>query len=111
MKKNLGIKTAIIFATLLVFLYGIFGIPKGVGGESLKAALLQRIHLGLDLKGGTHLILQVVVKEAVNSETERAIGQLQDELKTKNVPYAEISKPVDQPEKIIVKGVAADREA
>ena len=109
MKKNLGIKTAIISATLLVFLYGIFGIPKGVSGASLKTALLQRIHLGLDLKGGTHLILQVVVKEAVNSETERAIGQLQDELKSKSIAYAEISKPGDQPEKIVIKGVAADQ--
>lgn len=111
MKKNLGLKTAIIVVTLLVFLYGIFGIPKGLSGESLKAALLQRIHLGLDLKGGTHLILQVVVKEAVNSETERAVGQLQDDLKSKNVLFAEISKPADQPEKIVIKGVSADQSS
>ncbi|HUS19162.1 MAG TPA: protein translocase subunit SecD [Terriglobales bacterium] len=109
MKKNLGIKTAIIIATLLVFLYGIFGIPKGLSGESLKAALLQRIHLGLDLKGGTHLILQVVVKEAVNFKTQDAIGRLEDELKAKNIPYAQITTPPDQVDKIIIKGVPTDQ--
>jgi preprotein translocase subunit SecD len=111
MKKNLGIKTAIIVATLLVFLYGIFGIPQGLSGESLKAALLKRIHLGLDLKGGTHLILQVVVQEAVNYKTQEAIGTLQDELKSKNVPYAEISSPVGQADRIVIKGVPTDQAA
>ncbi|MEO5937032.1 MAG: protein translocase subunit SecD [Terriglobales bacterium] len=119
MKKNLGIKTAIILVTLLLFTVGIFyGGPKNwkssqeaIKKDGLKGGLLNSIHLGLDLKGGTHLILQVVVKEAVNSETERAVGQLQDELKSKNIAYAEISKPADQPEKITVKGVPADQVA
>ncbi|HUQ49308.1 MAG TPA: protein translocase subunit SecD [Terriglobales bacterium] len=109
MKKNLGIKTAIIIVTLLVFLYGTFGIPSGLGKESLKAAMLKRIHLGLDLKGGTHLILQVVVKEAVNAHTDRALDELQAEMKSKNIPYAEITKSPDQPDKIIIKGIPADQ--
>ena len=29
-----------------------------------------RIHLGLDLKGGTHLILQVQVNDAVNADSD-----------------------------------------
>ena len=29
----------------------------------------QNIHLGLDLKGGTHLILQVKVNDAVKADT------------------------------------------
>ena len=37
-----------------------------------------RIHLGLDLKGGTHLVLQVHVAEAVNSTTDRDVQRLND---------------------------------
>ncbi len=59
MNKNLGWKLGLVFATLLFFLFGIFGIPKGFSGRSLLTSLQDRIHLGLDLKGGTHLILQV----------------------------------------------------
>jgi preprotein translocase subunit SecD len=70
MRKNLTQKTILIFAVLLVFLFGIFGIPKGLSGTALKQAVLDRIHLGLDLRGGTHLILQVMVDEAVASQTD-----------------------------------------
>ena len=70
MNKNLGGKLAIIVVCVLVFLYGIFGIPDSWSGKGFLAALQSRIHLGLDLKGGTHLILQVQVNDAVNSESE-----------------------------------------
>jgi len=117
MKKNLGIKTAIIIVTLLVFTLGIFyGRPSNWGRaqeaikkDGLKGGILSSISLGLDLKGGTHLILQVMVQEAVNAETEKTIQLLQDELRAKNVAYAEISKPVDRPEQILVKGVPSDQ--
>ena len=56
MQKNLLGKTAFIVAILVIFVYGIFGIPQKWNGEGLKEALLERIHLGLDLKGGTHLM-------------------------------------------------------
>jgi preprotein translocase subunit SecD len=65
MQKKLLLKTGLIVATLLIFLYGMLGIPKSLGKEGLKQALLERVHLGLDLKGGTHLILQVMVDDAV----------------------------------------------
>ena len=59
MNKGFGWKLILIIGVLLVFVYGIFGIPGGVSGSALSDALLQRIHLGLDLKGGTHLVMQV----------------------------------------------------
>src|SRR6516164_267768 len=46
MGKNLAGKTAFIVAVLVVFVYGIFGIPTG----GWKQAITNRIHLGLDLK-------------------------------------------------------------
>jgi len=76
MNKNLGGKLALIIATLLVFLFGIFRIPKGWSGQALLASMQEHIHLGLDLKGGTHLILQVQVNYAVNAESDHAIERL-----------------------------------
>ena len=67
MGKNLKGRIVAIIAVLVIFVYGIFGIPTG----GVKQALLNRIHLGLDLQGGTHLVLQVHVQEAVNSATDR----------------------------------------
>jgi len=61
MKKNLNSKIALIIAVLLICVYGIIGIPSGFSGQALKDSLTRRIHLGLDLRGGAHLILEVVV--------------------------------------------------
>jgi len=107
MKKNLTPKIALIIAVLLVFLFGIFGIPKSFTPAGLLAAMQQRIHLGLDLKGGTHLILQVQVNDAVNAETDRAVERLKDDFKSRNIQYAEITKPdpQGQPQLISIKGV------
>ena len=77
MKKNLNGKIATIFGVLLICLYGIFGIPHGVTGSALLTAMTQRIHLGLDLQGGAHLILQVQVKDAVNAETDNTVARIQ----------------------------------
>jgi len=110
MIKNLTAKVILIIAVLIFFLFGIFGLPKSFTPSGLLAALEERIHLGLDLKGGTHLILQVQVNDAINADSERAIERLKDDLKSKNIGYAEISKPDPQqhPELISVKGIPSE---
>ena len=110
MKKNLTVKIAIIFAVLIFFLFGIFGLPKSFTPDGLLAAMQSRIHLGLDLKGGTHLILQVQVNDAINADSDRAIERLKDDLKSKNIAYAEIAKPNPQqnPELIVIKGIPSE---
>jgi preprotein translocase subunit SecD len=110
MKKNLGIKTAVIVATLLVFLYGIFGVPKDASGSGLLAAIQKRIHLGLDLRGGTHLILQVQVQDAVKAETQNTVDRLEEQFKDKNIPYGEISQSADNVAQLVIKGVPAAQQ-
>src|SRR5437762_8923670 len=107
MNENLGWKLGLVFATLLFFLFGIFGIPKGFSGRSLLASLQDRIHLGLDLKGGTHLILQVQVNDAVNGDSDRAVDRLKEDLRTRKINYTEITKPdpANAPDQIVLKGV------
>jgi len=106
MTKNLGWKLIAIIGTLLVFLFGIFGAPNNWSQGAL-AAMTNRIHLGLDLKGGTHLILQVQVNDAVRADAERAIERLKEDLRTRKIAFAEISQPdpVNAPDKIVIAGI------
>jgi preprotein translocase subunit SecD len=107
MNKSLGWKLILIIATLLVFVFGLIGLPQNWSGQGLAQSITDRIHLGLDLKGGTHLILQVQVNDAVNADTDRAIERLKDSLSKRKINYTEISKPdpVNHPEQIVIKGV------
>lgn len=106
MKKNLNGKIALILGTLLVFLYGIFGIPKGISGAALEQAITQRIHLGLDLRGGAHLILQVVVKDAINAETDNTVARIEQAMSDNHFTYTQVLKPdPNTPQMIRVEGV------
>ncbi|HEV2115867.1 MAG TPA: protein translocase subunit SecD [Terriglobales bacterium] len=113
MKQNLLWKSVFIIAVLLVFVYGIFGVPSSFTGSGLAAALLQRINLGLDLKGGTHLILQVQVNDAVNVDAQQASERLKASLRSRNIAFADISQsdPANNPDHIAIKGVSADHSA
>ena len=110
MNKNLRWKVIVIVVTLLVFLFGIFGLPKSWSGSGLVSAMTDRIHLGLDLKGGTHLILQVQVNDAVSADSDRAIERLKDDLRSRKIAYSDITKsdPAKYPDRIVIKGVPPD---
>lgn len=112
MQKNLKTKTIVILAFLVVSIYGIFGIPHGVSGTALKDSLLQRINLGLDLKGGTHLVLQVMVDEAVGGATDSDVGAIQADFQQNGISGATVSKPdANRPEVLQISGVPADHTA
>src|SRR5580698_1085743 len=107
MNKNLNKKILLIIAVLLIFIFGIFRVPKGISGKALLDAMGQNIHLGLDLRGGAHLILQVVVSEAVSAETDNTAGDIQAALKTASLPgQAAKPDPANKPMVIQVTGVA-----
>jgi preprotein translocase subunit SecD len=108
MNKNLNKKIALIVACLAVCVYGFIGVPSGFSGKALTDSILKRIHLGLDLRGGAHLILQVVVSEAVGAETDDAIGRVQQDLKAANLTFTQVYKPdpANHPETIRVEGTA-----
>src|ERR1700684_277605 len=103
-------KTILILAVLLVFVFGIFGIPKGIGLSSWKTALTDRIHLGLDLKGGIHLVLQVMVGEAVSAETDNAVARVQADVQQAGLSARAVIKPDRKRQELIeVQGTPPDR--
>src|SRR5271167_3035271 len=109
MTKNLLYKLVFIVGTMLFFLFGIFGIPKSLSGQGLLTAMTDHIHLGLDLKGGTHLILQVKVNDAVNVDAQNAIEVLKDQLRSRKINFTDVSQPDQQnnPDHIVLNGVQA----
>jgi len=111
MNKNLSWQLVVIFGLLIFFLFGVLGIPKDWSGRGMLASITDRIHLGLDLRGGTHLILQVQVNDAVNVDSDNALARLKEDLRTHKINYADITKPdaVKHPEMIVVKGVPPDQ--
>jgi preprotein translocase subunit SecD len=113
MQKNLKTKTAIIAVTLLLCIYGIFGIPKSL--TDVKSNLEKNIRLGLDLRGGSHLVLQVQVQDAVRAEALQTIERIKEELKKANIDFAAIesneptSVETADTIQITVKGVPAQK--
>ena len=110
MNKNLTWKLGLSIAIMVVFLFGIFGVPKDWSKQGLVNAITNNIHLGLDLKGGTHLILQVQVNDAVNGDSDRAVDRIKDELTRRKINYVDVSKPdpVNAPDRTVIKGVSPD---
>src|ERR1700757_893782 len=109
MKRNIKIKTAVIVAVILVCIYGIIGLPKSKA--ELIANWRKNIHLGLDLSGGTQLVMQVQLQDAFKAYADTTIQRLQDEMRKESIDYASVldnePKTIEDANKIQidVKGV------
>jgi len=86
MNSQLKWKFILIFISVLVCLYGLVGVPQfPTSFAQVKQNLASRIKLGLDLKGGSHLVLQVQVDEAVGQHCDQAVDDLKKQLRQKNI--------------------------
>ena len=88
MNKSLKIKAVAILAVLLACVYLLVGIPKSK--EELIANWNKNIHLGLDLRGGSHLVLQVQVQDAFKAEAAQVGERLKEELGKQNISFTQI---------------------
>lgn len=59
----------------------------------LSFPLEEKINLGLDLQGGSHLVMQVDTDSAVRNEVNLAITRVGSLLQERGIPYAGISSP------------------
>src|SRR6266481_5174962 len=96
MNPNLKWKALFILAVILFCIYFLFGYPVfPTSLAQVKDNFGRQIKLGLDLQGGTHLILQVQVQEAISQETDQTVDRLTSELRTKNIHYDEVRRVDD----------------
>ena len=113
MTRKLWQKFFLALAVTLVCIYGVIGLPGSM--EELRANLRERIKLGLDLKGGSHLILQVQIQDATRSEADQTIGRLRADLSAQGIAYTSMERndPQDVEEadsiEITISGVPIDR--
>lgn len=90
MQGNFKFKAAIIVAVILICIYGVIGIPKSK--DELIANWNKNIRLGLDLKGGTHLVMQVQLQDAFKAAADTAIERLKDEMRKAGVDYTALDR-------------------
>src|SRR6266571_3107378 len=96
MNPNLKWKALFIFAVILFCIYFLFGYPVfPTSLAQVKDNFGKQIKLGLDLQGGTHLILQVQVQEAIAQETDTTVDRLTTLLRSKNIHYDEVRRDDD----------------
>jgi preprotein translocase subunit SecD len=79
MRKDLRWKVILVLAVIVTAVF--FSYPPS-----------EKIHLGLDLKGGMHLVLEVITDDALSIETDQEILRLEDLLKRENLEYTTVSK-------------------
>ncbi|HXL21142.1 MAG TPA: protein translocase subunit SecD [Candidatus Dormibacteraeota bacterium] len=96
MNPNFKWKLLFIVAVILICFYTLIGLPTfPTSSQQVKDNFAHQIKLGLDLQGGTHLILQVQVQEAIAQETDQTVERLATQLRTKNIHYDEVRRADD----------------
>ena len=115
MGRNLRAKAILIGLVTVVCLYGLFGLPTSL--RQAQENFQKAIRLGLDLRGGSYLVLQIQVQDAFKAEADRIIDQLKDDLAKANIPYQAIDRndpqSIDQAEQIQIniRGVPVEHTA
>jgi preprotein translocase subunit SecD len=93
--KNLQWKILLVLALTAISIYGILPLQK-------------KIKLGLDLKGGIHLVAEVKVDEALASYTDRFIETLKAELTKIGVPYKSVIRQSNS--SFVIEGIPVDKQ-
>jgi preprotein translocase subunit SecD len=109
MKRNLRFKFIFILVVILVCIYGIIGLPRSK--DQLIANWHKNIHLGLDLRGGTYLVVRVEQQDAFNAQANTDAERLKQAAAKAGVTFSDVS--VDEAKSladttkaaIVVKGV------
>ena len=96
MNPNLKWKVVFIVLVILGCIYGLVGLPVfPTSVAQLKDNFSHQIKLGLDLQGGTHLVLQVQTQEAIAQETDQMVDRITTWLRGKNIHYDEVRRVDD----------------
>ena len=105
MRESLIYRGLVIVGALIIAVVSLYPPldRKGPDGKNVPG----KIRLGLDLRGGTYLVLQVVSKEAVAFQTSEDKERLERELKDKAIGFASLEMPDEKT--LVLKGVDPNR--
>jgi preprotein translocase subunit SecD len=94
MNPNLRWKLILILAVVGLSIFSFY--PPG-----------EKVNLGLDLKGGVHLVLRVQTDDALRLETETTVERLRDTLTRGAIQFAKLE--MTDPKTFVVEGVQNDQ--
>ena len=115
MLKFLFNKLTLISISVILAAYMLLPSFIGPGVENLEdtwyGKLLpeKQLKLGLDLRGGIHLVLGVDVDKAVENEAERDAEDLREALVDQEIPVVNVEKSFDSAEVIVQLKSSADK--
>lgn len=95
MSSQIRWKFVLIGLVILACIFGLIGFPPPTSLAGLKQSIADRIKLGLDLKGGSHLVLQVQVDEAIGQRCDQTVDLLVKTLHEKNVLVGNVGRVDD----------------
>jgi preprotein translocase subunit SecD len=91
MPKGAGVRIALILGfVLLSCVYLVPTVSSSLPAWWKGVLPSERIHLGLDLQGGTHLVLEVDTVKAVEGTLDLVATDLEDSLTAKNLRFKKI---------------------
>jgi preprotein translocase subunit SecD len=104
-------KLITILAVFVAFTaVGIYPIVAAYYGVRSPAVLMDKqLKLGLDLKGGVHLVLRVQTEDALRLETEQTMERLRADLMTKTIAVMSLMMPDNT--HFVVAGVPPAQDA
>ena len=93
--SNLRWKVVTILSVFVVFFaLGVYPILAARYRLPAPGWLMEKqLKLGLDLKGGVHLVLRVQTDDALRLVTDQEMERLREELRSKNIPVTNITAP------------------
>jgi preprotein translocase subunit SecD len=111
MNKNVRFKLLLSIGVLVLFAaVGVYPIIAAQYGLTYPKVLIDKqLKLGLDLKGGVHLVLRVETEDALRLETQTQMERTREALKMANVMVASITQPDSTSFKVV--GVPAEQDA
>jgi len=85
----------IAFFLLLSILFLIPSLIESLPKWWAKVLPTEKIHLGLDLRGGMHLLLEVEVQKAAESALDKYASDIKDALVKKDIPFLQVERTPD----------------
>jgi preprotein translocase subunit SecD len=102
MSKKIRTRVIIILLVTFASLYIVFfphnrrpGLKDFTSWTTIKENLATNIHLGLDLKGGSHLVMQVQTNDVIRNISSKNAEAARAKLNEKGWPFNEVTDSVD----------------
>ena len=90
MNGRFTLRILLVVAVFALCFWRVIGLTPS--WEAIKQNLSENIALGLDLKGGTHLILQIQVQDSLKSEADLTMDRIKARLAAADITYSALRR-------------------